>query len=365
MKDKKMYFLTGGLLLSTAVFSIGGMLQKNFTFPASFQPDTGIERYLPFVTVFDNLHQDTLCFANPFQDNYACQDVWENTQFATPAMDEETAPLASAPDMDITLSDTKTLKLSLLTKAAFLDMLGVKDACTFVNQGLPLYQHMTDSSIALLGTCKEEVYALQDSLPQPATYDFSTVDESYFADAVFIGDSRTVGIESYSGIENATFLCKTSLTIFDYDKPKLEYNGKKTSIREVLRSQQFKKIYLMVGINDCTSSGFEDFFAQYTAVVADIRSLQPDALLFLEGNLSMTQEKSAASPRLNNQNLFKRNAAIQTLANQRNIFYIDINESSLCENGVLIGAYTWDQVHIKAEYYTVWKDFLLKHGIIT
>ena len=48
-----------------------------------------------------------------------------------------------------------------------------------------------------------------------------------------------------------------------------------------------------------------------------------------------------------------------------NLFdHIDINESNLCDEGALISDYTWDQVHIKAQYYPVWKDYLLQHAII-
>lgn len=341
MKNKRVYFLTGGLLLSTILFSICGFCQENFSFPDFPDENTSVESYLPIVTTFSNLQQDNLCFANPFLDSPATLEVMESGEIATAYNTEplettiKSVPLATLPDTDVSVSD------NAIEDNAIKDTI-IKDTLT---------DNFED---------EEEKFEETD------TYEFTTVDESYFDDAVFIGDSRTVGIECYSGIKNATFLCNSSLTIFDYDKSKIEYNGVKTSIREVLKNQKFKKIYLMVGINDCTSSKFDAFFEKYTAVVEDIRSLQPDAILFLEGNLSMTQAKSDGSgPRLNNPNLFQRNEAIQSLADQKNIFYIDINESSLCEDGVLIGTYTWDHVHIKAEYYSIWKDFLMEHGIIT
>ena len=59
-----------------------------------------------------------------------------------------------------------------------------------------------------------ELYAAESQpavQEEPEVYDFTTATDDYFADACFIGDSRTVGISQYSGIENATFLCKTSL----------------------------------------------------------------------------------------------------------------------------------------------------------
>lgn len=200
---------------------------------------------------------------------------------------------------------------------------------------------------------------------EPQVYEFTTATEEYFADACFIGDSRTVGISQYAGIENATFLCKTSLSIYDYNKPKITYNDEKMSIHDILTETQFAKIYLMVGINECGTGTPESFFERYQEVVNDIRKLQPEALIFIQGNLLVTQEKSDESDTITNENITARNKLIATLANQKDIFYIDINESSLCKEGALVSDYTWDQVHIKAQYYPIWKEFLLRHAIDT
>lgn len=208
----------------------------------------------------------------------------------------------------------------------------------------------------------EQTVALQE---EPEVYEFTTATDDYFADACFIGDSRTVGISQYAGIENATFLCKTSLSIYDYEKPKITYEDAKTSIHDVLAEKQFGKIYLMVGINECGTGTPESFYERYRDVVMDIRRLQPEALIFIQGNLFVTQKKSNDGDSITNENIAARNDLIATLANQKDIFYIDINESSLCEDGALVSDYTWDQVHVKAQYYPIWKDFLLQHAIIT
>lgn len=34
------------------------------------------------------------------------------------------------------------------------------------------------------------------------------------------------------------------------------------------------------------------------------------------------------------------------------------------ENGNLISDYTFDQIHLKAKYYQLWKDYLFAHGIV-
>ena len=52
-----------------------------------------------------------------------------------------------------------------------------------------------------------------EETPQEVVY--HTVDDSYFDDAVFIGDSRTVGMYEYGGLEEtSTFYASTGLTVY-------------------------------------------------------------------------------------------------------------------------------------------------------
>lgn len=195
--------------------------------------------------------------------------------------------------------------------------------------------------------------------------EFTRVGENYFRDAVFIGDSRTAGIELYGGFQNATFYSATSLNIFDFDKRKINIDGTRMTIRDALSRHRFKKVYLMIGINDVGISTVDTFYNTYSDVVKEIQRLQPDAILFIEANLHVTEKKSVADKTINNENIEARNQKIATLADGERIFYIDVNTSPLCdENGNLLEEYTWDQVHLEAKYYPMWKQFIMEHGIV-
>ncbi len=246
----------------------------------------------------------------------------------------------------------------------------LKDKSVYIADNLNIYYTSVASIFDSVASCDNISILTTDTanatessfIQQP--YAFTTAAEDYFNDACFIGDSRTVGISEYGNIEGATFLCKTSLSIYDYEKKKITYENEKTSIKDVLANRQFSKIYLMLGINECGIGTPESFYKKYSEVVQNIRAMQPSALIFIQGNLLVTQQKSDEGSYITNENISARNKLISTLANQKDIFYIDINESTLCENGSLVPSYTWDQVHIKAQYYEIWKEFLLKHAII-
>lgn len=203
---------------------------------------------------------------------------------------------------------------------------------------------------------------------ETVTYDFQEVTEDYFNDAVFIGDSRTVGLFEYGGLEErADFFAKISLTIYDvFTSPVAEdeETGGKITVEDALKKKQYGKVYLMLGINELGTGNTEYFMEHYTAAVEKIRELQPDAVIFVQGIMRVTGEKDESDPIFNNTNINDKNEAIAALADNRNIFYIDVNEVVCDENGNLVHEYTIDEIHLKAKYYEIWKRFLLEHGIV-
>ena len=194
-----------------------------------------------------------------------------------------------------------------------------------------------------------------------ATYDFATVDESYFDDALFIGDSRTVGLRDYTDLsEHADFYCETSLTIYKVMVENFKGLG---TIEEALGAKDYGKIYIMVGINELGRGTTEDFMAKYPEVVDRLHELEPEAKIIIQGIMRVSGEKSESDAIFNNSNINARNRAIATLADNETIFYIDVNEVVCDEEGNLNGDYTFDQIHLLGVYDDLWKQFLLSHGI--
>lgn len=194
-----------------------------------------------------------------------------------------------------------------------------------------------------------------------AEYPFVTVDESYFDDALFIGDSRTVGLHDYTDLsEHADFLCKTSLTIYKVLEENFKGMG---TAEEVLKKKQYGKIYIMVGINELGRGTTEDFMEKYTEVVDTLHEWNPDARIIIQGIMKVSKKKDTEDKVFNNSNITGRNHAIATLADNYHIFYIDMNEAVCDEEGNLNAEYTHDQIHLLGMYNDLWKDFLMTKGI--
>lgn len=201
---------------------------------------------------------------------------------------------------------------------------------------------------------------------QPSFY-YYTVEDDYFADAVFIGDSRTVGMYEYGGLQDiSTFYASTGLSVHKLFTAKIaEAPGQKhkITVEEALSERQFAKIYLMIGINEMGTGTAESFLQKYAECVARIRELQPDAIIYLQGIMQVTAERSAQGDYITNGGIDIRNEGIAAMADNQTIFYLNVNEAVCGEDGALVSDYSHDGVHLKAQYIPLWKDYLKCHAV--
>lgn len=197
-------------------------------------------------------------------------------------------------------------------------------------------------------------------------WSYVSVDESYFDDAVFIGDSRTVGLYDYAGLDQATFYASSGLTVYKlFEDPdgKFKDGNWTENIGTALERQQFKKVYLMIGINEMGTGDVDYFIRHYADAVERIRQLQPDAIIYLESIMRVTTERSEQGDYINNQGIDERNQRIAELADNETVFYLDVNSVVCDESGGLNPEYTFDGVHLYAQYIDIWKQYLMEHAV--
>ncbi|MCR4763003.1 MAG: acylhydrolase [Lachnospiraceae bacterium] len=207
-----------------------------------------------------------------------------------------------------------------------------------------------------------------EPVPPYADLSFAEVDASFFDDALFIGDSRTVGLSEYCEEldERATFYAKISLTVkkaLDLEFVKTE-EGRK-SIDTLLDENDYGKIYVMLGLNEIGSGTAESFREDYRVMIDRIREKQPDAVIVIQGIMHVTKNKSNNDRSFNNPRINSRNEAIAGLQDARaGIYYIDPNEAFDDEEHHLTASLSFDDVHLKAASYGLWYEFLRQHGLV-
>ena len=197
-------------------------------------------------------------------------------------------------------------------------------------------------------------------------YPYITVGDDYFDDAVFFGDSRTLGISDYSGL-NADFFCENGMNIYKLLDENGVMNQKtevKTNLNILLQEKKYGKIYIMLGMNELGYGDTAFFLEHYASMLEQLRQWQPQAVIFLQANLHVSRLKDNPATEFNNININDKNAAIATLANGTDVFYLDINPLFTDNEGYLKDDLTFDGVHLYADGYMTWKQFLSEHGVV-
>ena len=201
------------------------------------------------------------------------------------------------------------------------------------------------------------------------TYTLGETDDSYFEDALFIGDSRTSGLAEYgSMMDHTSFMSRESASIYALFSSKMDFREPGSDVREtdlydVLSARQYGKIYLSVGVNELGIGNTYGYYELYRRALIKIRVMQPEAIIYIQGSMHVSEAVAKKDKVTNNTIIVQRNKAIATLANGYNIFYIDMNTAVCDKNGNLIADYSGDGVHLKASKYELWHESLLQNAV--
>ena len=144
-------------------------------------------------------------------------------------------------------------------------------------------------------------------------------------DALFIGDSRTVGLMEYSNIHGADFFCNVGMSVFNIQKETVSIPDLgKVSISQLLDSKDYNKIYVMLGVNEMGYK-FEKIVDKYSELINFIEDKEPEASVIILANLHVTKSRSDTDDTFNNASINRLNEAISKFANNDNVFYLDSN----------------------------------------
>ena len=200
------------------------------------------------------------------------------------------------------------------------------------------------------------------SLPVPAG---NLVDDAYFDDAVFIGNSRTQGFMMYSGLSNATYYAAQGLMISNVSTDRLiNQNGEKVTVTDALRNDpSFEKVYLMFGINELGWSNTDSFAQKYGDLEEIIRGINPDAVIYVQSIYPVSKAKSDSDQIYNMTRINTFNGLIRKMAEDKKVYYVNIAEALSDENGYLPAEAALDGVHLKKSYCEIWLTYLKNHTV--
>ena len=120
------------------------------------------------------------------------------------------------------------------------------------------------------------------------------------------------------------------------------------------------KIYILMGPN---SIGYnkETFVSKYGLIIDTVKQLHPNAIIYIQSMLPVTTSNNY---KLDNAVIDEYNLALLDLAEEKEVYYLDVNSALKGPDGALpTEASPADGMHFNATYYQKWFDYLKTHTV--
>ena len=89
--------------------------------------------------------------------------------------------------------------------------------------------------------------------------------------------------------------------------------------------------------------------------------MQPDAIVYVQSIINVAA--SAETDVISNANINEKNALLSQIADNKQVFYIDLNPSLVDSSGYFNSDYTSDGIHLGGSSLPLWKDCLLANAM--
>ncbi len=208
----------------------------------------------------------------------------------------------------------------------------------------------------------------------PFVMESSPVSDSFFDNAVFIGDSISVKLQFYnketSALGNAKFLCAESLSpmsaLKDVSDESIHpsFRGKKVKPADGVLMSGAQKVYIMLGMNGIAID-FNRSFESTKMLIEEILLKSPESVIFVQSVTPITFKSSRADEDLNVNSINAYNEQLSRICSENGWYYLDVASALKDENGYLKSAFCSDDtgmgIHFNDVGADIWVNYLKTH----
>lgn len=212
--------------------------------------------------------------------------------------------------------------------------------------------------------------AQQETLPEVVAAPFiferslpssPAVGTDWFSGAVFIGDVRLQELTEAGLFQPGLSLSQVGLNLRDlrWGTP-FSRNGVRTSLRQMLEGCSCRRVYLLLGFNEASWMGEEEFYEEYSGLIDDLRRLLPGAEVYVQTLIPVTVSRAAARTP-GNELLARYNTLLTRLTRDKRVYLVDVAGYFTGAGGALTPALSTDGLHLTAEGNAQWFQYLRTH----
>lgn len=224
------------------------------------------------------------------------------------------------------------------------------------------------------GTSKEETDEADRTSEEPSAKDSSDtfdpvvpksekVKNDYFKDALFVGNSRTMGLQLSAGVEGAEYITDIGMNVGAFFDREISYQGQMMTMADAVSLGEYKKVYLMFGINEVGWYDTGAFIRCYGKIIRHIRKVQPEAVIYVQSVIHCTKEKAQEDKIFGKKRINEYNELLKKLAARKKVYFVNVDEAVVNEKGILPDEASSDGIHLNYAYCKKWMNYLKTHTV--
>ena len=223
---------------------------------------------------------------------------------------------------------------------------------------------LAEATEAVRSVLAEEARNPEPEAPRPPVVpvpEGGPVEDTYFENIAFLGDSRTQGFQLYSGLKTGAYYTAVGATVESVFTKKAETEGGKMPLLDAMAGKTYDMIYVMLGVNELGWNGTEIYHNQYAKLIDRLREDHPDSLVVLQTLIPVSAKQEAKKSYVNNTRIAAYNEGIRQLAEEKQCPYVDVASAMTDEKGCLRSDWTSDGVHLNTKGCKAWLEYLRTH----
>lgn len=218
----------------------------------------------------------------------------------------------------------------------------------------------------------------------PRAYD-GAAEYDDFSDALFIGDSRTVGLMLNGNKPQADYFASAGLNVITVQEtpvvPRSEFAEEITAaaanvasddeeddgpdlsgnmlVPEAIKYRKYRRVFLNFGVNELGWPYPETFVEKYELLISQVRQAQPNATIYIESMLPVSYQALEINSCYNSPAVDAFNEDyIRRVALETGCVYMDVNRFFRDSRGDLYYGAAGDGIHMIRAYCLEWMDIL-------
>jgi lysophospholipase L1-like esterase len=193
--------------------------------------------------------------------------------------------------------------------------------------------------------------------------------KDYIEDTIFIGDSRTVGLKTYSYVKAENVY---ALNGQNHQSARSEAfvnlgTGRLLTVAQAIAVTKPKRMVVSYGINGISSTfmSHDTFFNQYSLLIDELKAASPNSIIIIQSILPVSNSYEYKSQyKITNDKIDSYNVTLKNLAKDKGCKYLDTSGVLKDGNNCLLSEYdSGDGLHFDSQTYAVLLQYLDQHRI--